>query len=72
MEKWLYNEELHSLYCSVRVNKSRRLRWVGHVAGRGDGRSAFKILTDKPKEKRLLGRRRRRWEDNTRMDLIKQ
>ena len=59
------------MYCSVRVNKSRRLRWVGHVAGRGDGRSAFKILTDKPKVKRSYERPRRTWEDYIRMDLTK-
>ena len=68
----LHNEELHSLYRSpniVRVIKSRRLRWVGHVARMEEGRSAFKILTGKPTEKRHLGRPRRRWEDNIRMDL---
>ena len=48
----LHNEELHSLYRSpniVRVIKSRRLRWTGHAARMGEGRSAFKILTGKPK-----------------------
>ena len=49
--------------------KSRRLRWAGHVARMEEGRSAFKILTDKPTGKRPLGRPRRRWEDNIRMDL---
>ena len=53
----------------VRVIKSRRLRWVRHVARMEEGRSAFKILTGKPTGKRPLGRRRRRWEDNIRMDL---
>ena len=53
----------------VRVNKSRRLRWAGHVARMEEGRSAFKILTGKPTGKRPLGRPRRRWEDNIRMDL---
>ena len=53
----------------VRVIKSRSLRWVGHVAKMEEGRSAFKILTGKPTGKRPLGRPRRRWEDNTRMDL---
>ena len=48
--------------------KSRRLRWVGHVARMEEGKSAFKILTGKPTGKRLLGRSRRRWEDNIRMD----
>ena len=53
----------------VRVNKSRRLRWAGHVARMVGGRSAFKILTGKPTGKRPLGRPRRRWKDNIRMDL---
>ena len=49
--------------------KSRRLRWAGHVARMEEGRSAFKILTGKPTGNRPLGRPRRRWEDNIRMDL---
>ena len=49
--------------------KSRRLRWAGHVTRMEEGRSAFKILTMKPTGKRLVGRLRRRWEDNIRMDL---
>ena len=49
--------------------KSRRLRWVGRVARMEEGRSAFKILTGKPTGKRPLGRPRRRWEHNIRMDL---
>ena len=53
----------------VRVIKSRRLRWEGHVARTEEGRSAFKILTGKPTGRRPLGRPRRRWEDNIRMDL---
>ena len=63
----LHNEELHSLYGSsniVRVIKSRRLRWAGHVARMEEGRSAFKILTRKSTGKGPLGRPRRRWEDN--------
>ena len=51
----LHNEELHSLYRSpniVRVIKSRRLRWAGHVTRIEEGGNAFKILTGKPKEKR--------------------
>jgi hypothetical protein len=51
------------------VIKSRRLRWAGHVARLEDGRSAFKILKSKPTGKIPLGRPRRRWEDNIRMDL---
>ena len=53
----------------VRVIKSRRLRWAGHVAGMEEGSSAFQILTGKPTGKKPLGRPRRRWEDNIRMDL---
>ena len=53
----------------VRVIKSRRLRWAGHVARMEEGRSAFKILTGKPTGKRPLGSSRRRWEDNIRIDL---
>ena len=68
----LHNEELHILYRSpniVRMIKSRRLRWTGLVARMEEGRSAFKILTGKPTGKRPLGRPRRRWEDDIRMDL---
>ena len=68
----LHNEELHILYRSpniIRVIKSRRLRWAGHVVRMEDGRSAFKIVTGKPTGKRPLGRPRRRWENNIRMDL---
>ena len=49
--------------------KSRSLRWAGHVARMEEGRSSFKILTDKPTGKRPLGRPRLRWEENIRMDL---
>ena len=49
--------------------KSRRLRWARHVARMEERRSAFKILTGKPTGKRPLGKPRRRWEDNIRMDL---
>ena len=68
----LNNEELLGLYRSpniVRVIKSRRLRWGGHVARMEEGRSAFKMLTGKPTGKRSLRRPRRRWEDNIRMGL---
>jgi len=68
----LHNEEIHSLYRLhniVRVNKSKILRWAGHVARMEEGRSAFKILTGKPTGKRPLGRPRRRWEDDLRMDF---
>ena len=49
--------------------KSRRLRWTGHIVRMEEGRSAFKILPDKSTVKRPLGRLRRRWEDNIRIDL---
>jgi hypothetical protein len=60
------------MYCSpniVRVIKSTRLRWAGHITRREEGRSAFKILTDKPTGKRPLGRPRCRWKDDSRMNL---
>ena len=68
----LLNEELLSLYRSpniVRLINSRRLRWAGHVVRMEEGRSSFKILTSKPTGKRPLGRPRRGWEGNIRMDL---
>ena len=68
----LHNEKLHSSYRlpnKVRVIISRRLRWAGHLARMEEGRSAFKILTGKPAGKRPLGRPKRRWEDNIRMNL---
>ena len=57
------------LHIIVRVIKSRRLRWAGHVARMEECRSAFKILTGKPTGKRPLGRLKRKWEDNIKMDL---
>ena len=68
------NEKLHSLYRSpniVRVIKSRRLRWAGHVSKIEEGRSPFKILTDKRTGKRPFGRPRLRVEDNIKMGLKK-
>ena len=68
----LYNEELHSLYRSpniVWMIISRRLGWECHLAKMEEVKRALKILTDTPAEKRPLGRPRRRWEDNIRMDL---
>ena len=66
------HNELNDLYCSpsiLRVIKSRRMRWAGHVARMGEGRGVYRVLVGKPEEKRPLGRPRRRWEDNTKMDL---
>jgi hypothetical protein len=67
----LPNEELNDLYSSpniIRVIKSRRLRWAGHVARMGEGRGAYRILVGRPEGRRPLGRPRRRWEDN-KMDI---
>jgi len=44
-------------------------RWVGHVARMGERRGVYRVLVDKPEEKRPLGRPRCRWDDNTEMDL---
>ena len=45
------------------------MRWAGHVARMGEGRDVYRVLVGKPEGKRPLGRPRRRWEDNIRMDL---
>jgi hypothetical protein len=68
----LHNEELHNLYYSpsiIRVLKSRRMRWAGHVARMGEKRNAYRILVGNPEGKRPLGRPRRRWVDNIKMEL---
>jgi hypothetical protein len=68
----LHNDELHSLYSSsniVRVIKSRRMRWAGHVARMWRGRVVYEILVGRPKCKTPLGRPRRRWEDNIKLVL---
>jgi len=68
----LHNEELNDLYRSpniVRVIKSRRMRWAGHVARMGEERRVYRVLVGKPEGRRPLGRPRRRWVDNIRMDL---
>jgi hypothetical protein len=68
----LHNEELHNLYSSpdiIRQVKSRRMRWVGHVARMGEERKLYKVLVGKPEGKRPLERPRRRWEDGIRIDL---
>ena len=67
----LHNEELNDLYCSpniVRVIKSRIMRWAGHVERMRERRSVYRILVGKPEGKRPLGRPRRRWADNIKMD----
>jgi hypothetical protein len=67
-----HNEELHILYSSPNITRqmnSRRTRWAGHVARRGEERKVYRVLMGKPEVKRPLGRPRRRWEDGIRMDL---
>ena len=68
----LHNEELNDLYYSpniVRVIKSRRMRWAGHVARMDEEKGVYRVLVEKPEGRRPLGRPRRRWVDNIRMDL---
>jgi hypothetical protein len=68
----LHNEELHNLYSSpskIRMIKSRRMRWAGHVGLMGEKKNAYRILVGKPEGKRPLGRARRRWVDNIKKDL---
>jgi len=66
------NEELNDLYSSpniVGVIKSRRMRWAGHVARMGEERVVYRVLVGKPERRKPLGRPRRRWVDNIRMDV---
>jgi hypothetical protein len=68
----LHNEELNHLYSSpniLRVIKSRRMIWAGHVARMVEGRGVYRVLVGKPEGKRPLGRHKCRWEDNIEMDL---
>jgi hypothetical protein len=69
----LHNEELHNLYSLpsiIRIIKSSRMRWVGHVARMGEKRNVYRLLIGKPERKRPLGRPRHRWMDNIKMDLF--
>jgi hypothetical protein len=68
----LHNEELNDLYSSpniIRMIKSRRMRWAGHVARMGEGTGAYRILVGRTEGRRPFGRPRRRWEDDIKMDL---
>ena len=68
----LHNEELNDLYCSpniVRVIKWRRMRLAGHVARMGEERGVYRVLVGKLEGRRPLGRPRRRWVNNIRVDL---
>jgi hypothetical protein len=68
----LHNEDLCDLYSSpsiIRIIKSRRMRWAGHIARMGEKRNAYRLLVGKPEGKRPLRRPRHRWVDNIRMDV---
>jgi hypothetical protein len=68
----MHNEELNDLYSSpniVRVIKSRRMRWAGNVARMGEEMGVYRVLVGKSEGMRPLGRRKRRWVENIRMDL---
>jgi hypothetical protein len=68
----LLSGKLRDLYSSpsiIRIIKSRRIRWAGHVARMGEKRNVHRLLVGKPEGRRPLGRPRRRWVDNIRMDL---
>jgi hypothetical protein len=69
----LHNEELHNLYSSIsiiRIIESRRMRWAGYVARMGEKRNVYRLLVGKPEGKRTLGRPRRSWIDNIKMELL--
>jgi hypothetical protein len=75
MREWrkMHNEELRDLYSSpsiIRIIKSRRMRWAGHVAQMAERRNAYRILVGKPEGKRPLGRPRHKCVDNIMMDLL--
>jgi hypothetical protein len=75
MGRWrkLHNDLLHNFYSSpskIRIIKSRRMRWAGHVARMGEKRNVYKLLVGKPERKRPLGRPRCRWIDNIKMDPL--
>jgi hypothetical protein len=68
----LHNKVLHDLYSSPSISrriKSRNMRWAGHVVRMGEKRNGCRLLVGKPEGKRSLGRSRRRWVNNIRMDL---
>jgi hypothetical protein len=68
----LHNEELHDMYYSpsiIRIIKTKRMRLAGHVARMGEKRNVYSLV-GKPEGRRPLGRPRRRWLDNIRMDLV--
>jgi hypothetical protein len=69
----LHNGELRELYSSpsfIRIMKARKMKWVEHIARMGENRNEYRLLVGKPEGRRPLGRPRRRWLDNIRMDLV--
>jgi hypothetical protein len=62
---------LYSSPSIIRIIKLRRMRWAGHVAQIGEKRNVYRLLVGKPERKRPLGRPRRRWIDNIKLDLLK-
>jgi hypothetical protein len=71
---FLHNVELNSLYSSaniLRVIKSRRMRWDGHVACMGKERGVYRVLVESPEGRRPLGIPNHKWDDNIKMDLRK-
>jgi hypothetical protein len=67
-----HTEDVHDLYSSpsiIRIIKSRRMRWAGHVARMEERRNVYRLVVGKPEGKRSLGRPRRRWVDNIKVDL---
>jgi hypothetical protein len=70
--KKVHSGELHTLYSTpdiTRQIKSRRMRWVGHMARMGERRNVYRVLVGKPEGKRLPERPRCRWEDRIKMDI---
>jgi hypothetical protein len=72
--KWkkLHNEELRDFYsspCIIRIIKSRWMRWAGHIARMGEKRNVYRLLVGNPEGKRPLGRPKRRWVNNIKIDL---
>jgi hypothetical protein len=68
----MHNEEFHDLYSSpsiIRIMKARRIRWAGYIVRMGENRNAYRLSVGKPEGQMPLGRPRRRWLDNIRMDL---
>jgi hypothetical protein len=69
----LYNDELHDLYCTpniIKLIKSRRMTWAGHIARNGEKRNAYRLLVKKPEGKKPPGRTTHKWVDNIKMVFI--